>query len=114
MTTALQPPAAGAAGTRGPRRRPERRSTSLFAHGEPMIWATGGALAICLVMILGLLVLVTWQGTTTFWPVPVVRFETVDGHRFLGEMAVEETYRPGEEVFEALPAEVSGKAREAV
>ena len=30
-----------------------RRSSSLLAHGEPMVWLTGGALAIGLVMIAG-------------------------------------------------------------
>jgi len=35
--------------------KPLRRRTSLFAHGEPMVWLTGGTLVISLAMIAGLL-----------------------------------------------------------
>ena len=68
------------------------RST-LTATGEPMLWLTGGGLAVCLVMILGLLFLVFWQGTTTFWPVPVVQVETPDGP-LMGEVTRDEYYTP--------------------
>ncbi|MEJ2720913.1 MAG: hypothetical protein P8181_07200, partial [bacterium] len=50
------------------RRRVKRGKTSLLAHGEPMVWLTGGALAVCLVMIVGLLGLIVVQGASTFWP----------------------------------------------
>ena len=42
------------------------RTTSLYAHGEPMVWLTGGALALSLFMIAGLVVLVVVQGARTF------------------------------------------------
>ncbi|MCA9163313.1 MAG: hypothetical protein KDA62_10045 [Planctomycetales bacterium] len=35
------------------RARASRPGLSLLASGEPMIWLTGGALVICLVMIVG-------------------------------------------------------------
>ena len=41
--------------TRPSLRRRERARTSLLAHGEPLVWLTGGALALCLAMIFGLL-----------------------------------------------------------
>ncbi|MEX2356993.1 MAG: hypothetical protein WEE51_01610, partial [Pirellulaceae bacterium] len=41
---------------------------SVLAQGEPMIWLSGGALALSLVMIFGLLGLVIYQGMATFWP----------------------------------------------
>ncbi len=70
------------------------RGTSLFAQGEPMIWLTGGGLALALVMIVGLLLLVLLQGVATLWPVPVVEAELADGRRVMGEVAREEMYRP--------------------
>jgi phosphate transport system permease protein len=42
------------------------RSRSALADGQPMIWLTGGALAIGLAMIVGLLGLVLSQGLSTF------------------------------------------------
>ncbi len=38
-----------------------------------MLWLAGGALAVALTMIVGLLVLVLYQGLRTFWPQPVER-----------------------------------------
>lgn len=70
------------------------RGTSLFAQGEPMIWLTGGGLALALVMIVGLLLLVVLQGVATLWPVPVVQAELADGRRVMGEVTREELYRP--------------------
>lgn len=74
--------------------------TSLLAHGEPMVWLTSGALAVALVMIVGLVGLVLAQGLGTFWPTPVLEIQTRDGKRVLGEVArVEEKSAPeaGEE-----------------
>jgi phosphate transport system permease protein len=75
-------------------RRSGQRRTALFAHGEPMIWVTGGALAIALLMITGLLGLVVAQGADTFWPVPVVQVTTTDGRVLAGEVAREERWTP--------------------
>jgi phosphate transport system permease protein len=79
--------------------------TSLLAHGQPMVWLNGGALAICLCMILGLLVLVVGQGLSTFWPVAVLEIHTVGGKRYLGEVIREEKYRPEASAFAAFPPE---------
>ena len=97
MTVATTRPEhdAPAATPRGPsKRRPVRRRTSLFAHGEPMVWLTGGTLVLCLVMIAGLLGLVLYFGTSTFWPQPVTRMELADGTALLGEVSKTETYEP--------------------
>ncbi len=66
---------------------------SLAAYGQPMLWLTGGCLAVSLAMITGLLCLVLYQGSSTFWPVPVVLVETRDGHAYLGEITREESFR---------------------
>ena len=93
------------------KRRPRSKS-SLFAVGEPMIWLTGGALVICVVMVVGLLSLVFWKGATTFWPMPVDRFNTVDGRPYMGEITRHDTYRPALTAYESLPPEVVAQAEE--
>ena len=70
-----------------PRARRPRATTSLLAHGEPMVWLTGGALAVALMMIVGLLGLIVVEGMRTFWPVPVVRVTTSDGQSRMGEVS---------------------------
>ena len=68
-------------------------STSLLAHGESMVWLMGGALAVCAVMVVGLLTLVVWQGGTTFWPRPVERIELSGGTVLAGEVTRRETIK---------------------
>ena len=97
----------------GPRRerRQQKRTSSLFANGEPMVWLTGGALALALCMIVGLLALVIVQGIGTFWPQDVVVKRTLDGRVIAGEVAVHEPYRPDERAFDALPETARAVAR---
>ena len=66
-------------------------STSLLAHGENMIWLMGGALAVCALMVVGLLALVLWQGSTTFWAHPVERIELANGTVLMGEVTRRQT-----------------------
>jgi phosphate transport system permease protein len=80
----LQQPTAAAG--RPPRRGRRARRTSLSAHGEPLVWLTGGALTLSVLMILGLLALVLVQGARTFWPSPLVQVTTEDGRVLLGEV----------------------------
>jgi phosphate transport system permease protein len=60
-----------------------------------MIWLTGGALALALAMIVGLLVLIVVQGAQTFWPKPVERWEGTQGEVWIGELDKEETDAAG-------------------
>ena len=59
-----------------------------------MLWLTGGALVLSLAMIAGLLLFVGVRGATTFWPQPIERIETQTGAALLGEVEVDETFRP--------------------
>ena len=93
MTASLQRPRAAAVMRAAPRRL-LRRATSLSAQGEPMLWLTGGALVLALAMIAGLLVLVAWHGSSTFWPRPILQVEKVGGGALLGEVQEDETYVP--------------------
>jgi phosphate ABC transporter permease subunit PstA len=42
--------------------------------GEPWVWLSGGAVATGIVMILGMLVLITVEGTAAFWPYDIEAF----------------------------------------
>jgi len=77
----------------------------MLARGEPLVWLTGGGLAICLVMIIGLIAFVFYQGTATFWPDAIVQVKTVDGRTLMGEVTRGELYRPGEQVVESFAEE---------
>jgi phosphate transport system permease protein len=88
------------------------RSRSALADGQPMIWLTGGALAIGLAMIVGLLGLVLSQGLSTFWPRPVVHLATVGGRAYLGQVTGVEEYVPAERDFEALGEQRRAEALE--
>ncbi len=89
MKTAPRPPL----DTRAPRRL---RGAALSAHGEPAIWMTGGALALALLMIVGLLGLVAARGLVTFWPAPIVRLQLADGAIVQGEVTREEPLPTGD------------------
>lgn len=85
------------------RQRRAKSAGSLSAHGEPMVWLTGGFLSVSLAMICGLLGLVGYEGLSTFWPVPVQQFNTRDGRVYLGEVT-----RHGESRPESPPAAAAG------
>lgn len=85
----------------------------MLARAEPMVWLTGGAMAICLLMVAALLLYVAVQGFGTFWPAPVVKIERVDGTAVMGEATREESYRPAASVLDAYPEAVAAEKRAA-
>jgi phosphate transport system permease protein len=66
-----------------------------------MLWLTGGALAVCSVMIVGFLALVLVQGTATFWSRPLVEVVLDDGRVLLGEVTRDERFVPTPETIAA-------------
>jgi phosphate transport system permease protein len=58
----------------------------LWKSGEPFIWLTGGALAIGLIMTLGLVLLIMVNGLGFFWPKEVTQFVLDDGSVVLGQV----------------------------
>lgn len=96
-----QPEASNKAAGAGQRRR-KRASTSLFAYGEPMVWVTGGALALALLMIIGLLMLVMYQGMITFWPKPIAQVTLKDGSVLMGQFTEGERYVLSETQIDGL------------
>jgi phosphate transport system permease protein len=79
--------------------RPCRKSPGgrFWTQGEPLVWATGGALAAVLAMALTLLVVVMAKGLGVFWPSAIVQVKLVDGKAFLGKRIRSET-NPDDEV----------------
>lgn len=63
---------------------PAIRQTLPSAGGEPMIWLTGGALVLCVLMIVGLVTLVIYNGSRAFWPRTIAQVQLSDGSVFLG------------------------------
>ena len=115
MTTLSTPPtAAGAPAPRTGRSRRRALRPSLLAHGEPMLWLTGGALGVALFMIVALLVLVVIQGGATFWPRPVVEVTLHDGSKVMGEVTRADAFTLPEEALAALQGPAADAARAAM
>ncbi len=65
-----------------------------FRRGEPWVWINGGAVAISMIMVLGLLGLIAVRGLSHFWPHTVIdgTYDPLQGesYRIIGEIANEE------------------------
>jgi phosphate transport system permease protein len=61
-----------------------------WRSGDPLIWLTGGALALSLVMVAGLVALVMLNGLGFFWPKEVVRLTLTDGTVVMGQVTERE------------------------
>ncbi len=57
-----------------------------WKSGDPFIWLTGGALALSLIMVAGLVILVLANGLGFFWPSPIVRLTLTDGSELMGQV----------------------------
>jgi phosphate transport system permease protein len=60
-----------------------------YKSGSPWIWLNGGAVALCMVMVVGLLALIAVRGFGHFWPANVLQTSIVDNtgarHTIMGE-----------------------------
>jgi len=66
------------------------RLTQAFRRGDPMIWFTGSALGICILMITGLVLVILVNGLSFFWPQPLQQARLKDDSVFLGEIVARE------------------------
>jgi len=92
-----------------PHKHVERRRSNSWdfrARGEPFVWGLGGALAVGIVMILGFIALVLYNGIMTFYPQPLEMADLRDGGTVAGELARVESFRPGQDVLQQLPEDV--------
>ena len=67
-----------------------RDLVKLVKRGEPMIWLTGSALGISILMIVGLVIVILMNGLSFFWPKPLEQVTLEDGSVFLGELSSRE------------------------
>jgi phosphate transport system permease protein len=104
-----QPPVQIEATQPAPRAARPRTTTDLSAQGEPFLWALGGSLAFGVVMIVGFLLLVVWNGAVTFWPKPIEVVRLASGDVVAGEPTRSEQYRLAAGQLEALAPEVGAE-----
>ena len=64
--------------------------TRFWKSGDPFIWLTGGALALSLLMVAGLVLLVLLNGLGFFWPSPITHLTLSDGKELLGQVTQRE------------------------
>ena len=64
--------------------------TRFWKSGDPFIWLTGGALALSLLMVAGLVLLVLLNGLGFFWPSPIALLTLSDGKELLGQVTQRE------------------------
>jgi len=57
-----------------------KAKSSWFSSGSPWIWLNGGAVAICMVMVLGLLGLIAVRGFGHFWPAAILQTSIVNNN----------------------------------
>lgn len=69
------------------------------ARGEPFVWSLGAALAIGVLMIVGFVVLIFYNGVLTFYPRPIEVVELRSGDRIAGDLIRFENFRPGSDII---------------
>jgi len=62
----------------------------LYRTGDPLIWLTGGALAFSLLMVVGLIALILYNGLGFFWPKDITRYTLADGRQVMGQLSERE------------------------
>lgn len=109
MDAAIAEPHAKTAASVVARREPV---TALTARGEPFVWALGSALTLGIVMVVGFLAFVFWNGFATFVPKPVAVVTLKSGALVAGEPTRAEPYRLSPDALKSLPADLAQKAAE--
>ncbi|AVZ80648.1 MAG TPA: phosphate ABC transporter permease PstA [Pseudothauera hydrothermalis] len=90
-------------GTQTQAKSVRRYTADLSAVGEPALWGFGGALALGLILICGFLLMIFWNGITTFWPKPIEVVTLTNGNTVAGEPSRRNLYRPEAAVLQRLP-----------
>ncbi|MDX5363692.1 MAG: phosphate ABC transporter permease PstA [Pseudazoarcus pumilus] len=86
-----------------------RYTADLSAVGEPALWGFGGALALGIILICGFLLMIFWNGMTTFWPKPIEVVTLKSGQQIAGVPSRFGLYRPEPGVLAALPEEAKAE-----
>ncbi len=73
------------------------RTVPQMAHGEPAVWLAGGALAVAILAIVGMVGLIVYQGGRAFWPDALAQVSGTEGLTLLGEIQDSSVIPGGEE-----------------
>jgi phosphate transport system permease protein len=73
--------------------RPVARLAQMFRRGDHLLWISGGAMGLAVLMITGLLVLVFVSGFTFFWPHAITAVDRADGAKVMGHLAAQQFER---------------------
>jgi len=79
--------------SQAPDPRPQGTVRRSLARGEHWIWLTGAALAVCLLMIGGLIGVVIYNGADYFWPHRLAQADLADDDKVLGVLIRSESFR---------------------
>lgn len=82
--------------------------STFWRGGVPFIWLTGGALALCLTMIIGLVGLILYNGVGVFWPQDLSLFKLKGGERVMGKV-MDRQEIPGSEGHYRLQLKVGNR-----
>lgn len=66
------------------------RKPNILRRGTPFIWLTGGALAMSLLLVAGMLLLILWKGLGFFWQKDLTLLRLNNGSAVLGEIVERE------------------------
>ena len=78
------------------------KNVDLSARGEPFLWTMGGTLVLGIIMIIGFLFLVLWNGIMTFYPNPLVKVTLDSGKVIAGEVHRSETVKLEKHLYDDL------------
>lgn len=82
------------------------------SRGEPFLWSFGGALIVGILMIIGFLILILYNGTLTFYPDRIDVLTLRDGSVIAGEPTRSESFKPTLRELEKLPQETQKQIAE--
>ena len=86
-----------------PKTKAKRRGgANVIVRGEPLRWLMGSSLTLCVLMIVGLIGLIVFQGASTFWPKPIVEVELTGGAKLMGAVSRSERFTPDESLLTTL------------
>ncbi len=94
------------------RSKSQMNSVDLTARGEPFLWGMGGTLVVGVLMVVGFLALIVWNGMMTFYPKAVEVVALHDGTVVAGEPFRRQRYKPTPEVVNSLDARAQAMIQE--
>ncbi len=99
---------------RGKSRSAFKKDTTIWdfkSRGEPFVWGLGAALAIGIIMIVGFLALILYNGALTFYPLQIDAVTLKSGAKIAGQLSRSEVFKISPELIQGLPEEVRDRIK---